>query len=166
MTRQDDASFTAFVEAASPGLLRVAWLLCGDESTAEDLVQEALARVYPRWRRLGADDPVPYARKILVNLNIDRFRRSGRESVTADGSLPDAGSAGSPVEDRDQVVRLLQRLPRREREVVVLRHYADLSERQVADQLGISIGNVKAAGSRGLATLRSLLASTNHEVTS
>ena len=161
MSRRGDEDFVAFVSASSPTLLRTAWLLCGDAAQAEDLVQEAFERVYLKWGRVSRDGaPLAYTRRVLVNLNTDRWRRTHRETVT-DGVRESVGAdsyRGS--DDRDQITRLLQSLPRREREVIVLRHYADMSEQDVARTLGVSVGTVKSSASRGLATLRAALSTT------
>ena len=156
MSGRDDAEFTAFVAARSPSLLHTAWLLCGDAHRAEDLVQETYVRLYRKWRSMNGQ-PWSYARKTLVNLNTDRWR-STRLEVVSD-SLPEAGSTGDEeqVDARRALIDALGTLPRRERDVVVVRHYADLSEIQVADLLGIEVGTVKSAGSRGLARLRTQL---------
>lgn len=148
---------------SSPGLLRTAWLLRGDPFHAEEMVQESLERVYLKWGRIRKGGrPLAYTRRVLMNLNTDRWRRTRKESLTNDGEIRDAATPhASSVEDRDLVVRLLSLLPQREREVVVLRHYADMSERDVAELLGISVGTVKSSASRGLATLRTAM--TEHE---
>ncbi|AKU16839.1 SigE family RNA polymerase sigma factor [Luteipulveratus mongoliensis] len=166
MTSESDEAFSAFVASSSPQLLRTGWLLCGDEHLAEELVQEALARVYPRWGRLADGQPLAYARRILVNLNTDRWRRGRRETVAADGDMPErpVDDGSSAAVDRDLLIRLLGALPRRERQVVVLRHYADLSEQQVADLLDVSVGTVKSSASRGLAVMRSHLTSIEEAV--
>lgn len=163
MSRHDDADFVAFVTASSPGLLRTAWLLCGDSAMAEDLVQEAFERVYLRWGRVKrAGRPLAYTRRVLVNLNTDRWRKVRREALT--DAVPDrvGHDQFGTTDDRDQLTELLQRLPRREREVIVLRHYADMTEKDVAEALGISLGTVKSSASRGLATLRAALATTEN----
>ena len=152
-----DAAFTAFVEQATPSLLRTAWLLTGDHHAAHDLVQAALVRTYVAWPRVRPETALAYARRILVNERTDRWRRTGAELAVA--TPPEsAATAGSATEDRDVVVRLLASLPEQQRKVVVLRYYADLSEQATADVLNISVGTVKSASSRGLATLRAQLA--------
>jgi RNA polymerase sigma-70 factor (sigma-E family) len=154
-----DAAFTAFVEEASPSLLRTAWLLTGDHHVAHDLVQAALVRTYVAWPRVRPETAVAYARRVLVNERTDRWRRHGAELAVA--TPPDSPtSPASATEDRDIVVRLLATLPEQQRRVVVLRYYSDLSEQATADALGISVGSVKSAASRGLATLRAELART------
>jgi len=152
-----DAAFTAFVEQATPSLLRTAWLLTGDHHAAHDLVQAALVRTYVAWSRVRPETALAYARRILVNERTDRWRRTGAELAVA--TPPEsAATAGSATEDRDVVVRLLATLPDQQRKVVVLRYYTDLSEQATADVLNISVGTVKSASSRGLATLRAQLA--------
>jgi len=152
-----DAAFTAFVEHSTPSLLRTAWLLTGDHHTAHDLVQAALVRTYVAWPRVRPETAVAYARRVLVNERTDRWRRHGPELPVA--APPDAPTtAASTTEDRDVVVRLLATLPEQQRKVVVLRYYSDLSEQATADALNISVGSVKSAASRGLATLRAELA--------
>jgi RNA polymerase sigma-70 factor (sigma-E family) len=152
-----DAAFTAFVEQATPSLLRTAWLLTGDHHAAHDLVQAALVRTYVAWPRVRPETALAYARRILVNERTDRWRRHGAE-LTVAATPESAAAASSTTEDRDVVVRLLATLPEQQRRVVVLRYYADLSEQATADALNISVGSVKSAASRGLATLRTRLA--------
>lgn len=151
-----DLAFTAFVEQATPSLLRTAWLLTGDHDVAHDLVQAALVRTYVAWPRVRPETALAYARRILVNERTDRWRRHGAELPVA--IPPEAPRAtDSATEDRDLVVRLLATLPAQQRKVVVLRYYSDLSEQATADALNISVGSVKSAASRGLATLRTQL---------
>ncbi len=151
-----DAAFTAFVEQASPSLLRTAWLLTGDHHAAHDLVQAALVKTYVAWPRVRPAGALAYARRILVNERTDTWRRRRGEVVT--GEVPEpASTASTSSEDRDLVVRLLSTLPDQQRRVVVLRYYTDLPEQAVADLLDISVGSVKSAASRGLAALRSQL---------
>lgn len=161
MSRRGDEDFVAFVSASSSTLLRTAWLLCGDAAQAEDLVQEAFERVYLKWGRVSREGrPLAYTRRVVVNLNTDRWRRTRREVVSDNVRESAASDTFDGSDDRDQITRLLQALPRREREVIVLRHYADMSEHDVARTLGISVGTVKSSASRGLATLRSALSTT------
>lgn len=157
MQREHEAEFVDFVHGTSPRLLTTAWMLSGDPHVAEELVQEALARVYPRWGRVRGDNPAAYARRILVNLHHDRWRRRRREVLTDTvPEQPDATTGTSDLHHLD-LIRALQALPRRERECVVLRHYLDLSERDTAQTLGVSVGTVKSSASRGLAALRAAL---------
>lgn len=148
-----DADFAAFVAASTPSLLRTARLLTGSRDGAQELVQAALVKTYLSWGRVRHEDALPYARRVLVNHRTDRWRRTRREVVVAEP--PDrVHDDGTGAEDRDQILRLLACLPDRQRRVVVLRYYHDLSEQAVAELLGISVGTVKSAASRGLATLR------------
>jgi RNA polymerase sigma-70 factor (sigma-E family) len=154
-----DAAFTEFVEQASPSLMRTAWLLTANHHAAHDLVQAALVKTYVAWPRVRPEGALAFARRVLVNERTDTWRRRRGEVVV--GLVPETPSPpGSTSEDRDLVVRLLATLPEQQRKVVVLRYYADLSEQATADALGISLGSVKSAASRGLATLRAELART------
>jgi RNA polymerase sigma-70 factor (sigma-E family) len=152
-----DAAFTAFVEQASPSLLRTAWLLTGDHHAAHELVQAALVKTYVAWPRVRPEGALAYARKVLVNERTDGWRRRRGEVVV--GEVPERPApAQTASEDRDLVVRLLATLPDQQRRVVVLRYYVDLSEQAVADLLNVSVGTVKSTASRGLAALRAELA--------
>ncbi|MGB3828829.1 MAG: SigE family RNA polymerase sigma factor [Ornithinimicrobium sp.] len=162
MSNEHDEEFVRFVADHSSRLLTAAWMLTGDPHAAEELVHEAMERVYLKWGRVPQGQPKAYARKILVNLHTDRWRSPGTEMVT-DEVPADAVSAdavpkrlGNRESRHVDLIRALQSLPAREREVVVLRHYLDQSERATADALGIGVGAVKAAGSRGLSGLGSL----------
>ena len=140
------------MRAASSSLTRTAWLLTGDADLAAELVQEALVKTYLAWRRVRHGEASAYARRVLVNLNIDRWRRRpATPSEDLDRAVP--SNAEEVIDDRDEVVRMLATLPPQQRRVIVLRYYTDLSEADVADHLGISVGAVKSAASRGLATL-------------
>jgi RNA polymerase sigma-70 factor (sigma-E family) len=148
--------FTDFVRASSGSLLHTAWLLTGDRHRAEDLVQTALIRTYGAWARVRRDDALAYARRVLVNLHTDWWRRRPWREQPAE-VLPERAAAVDPVAQADQryaLVRALAALGRRERAVVVLRYYADLPEAEVAELLGISAGGVKSAASRALVKLR------------
>lgn len=157
MAGRDDATFTDFVRGASPQLLRTAWLLTGSSAAAEDLVQGALERSYVAWPRIRNDSALAYTRRILVNLHIDTGRRRRREHLT--GDVPERASPDltGDVGLADHLTEALATLPRRERQCVVLRFHADLSESDVAELLGVSAGTVKSSTSRGLARLRGLL---------
>ncbi|WP_066583389.1 SigE family RNA polymerase sigma factor [Cellulomonas timonensis] len=155
--------FSAFMLEAEPLLGRMAWLLCGDVHRAEELVQQALVRTYVAWPRARAGDPLAYARKTLTNLRIDTWRKHRRELLTAPDGMPEtAMGAGTHAQaDRDVLVRALLQLSPRRRRVIVLRYLVDLSEREVADDLGISVGTVKSTASRGLVQLRTILAASH-----
>ena len=144
-------------------LVRLATLLVGDQPTAEDIVQDVFARVYPRWYALtdGGTDPLPYIRASVVNGCRSAHRRRGvvRRLGGARDILagpPDEASAEDAVlltEDRREVLRALARLPGRQREALVLRYYVDLSEAEIAAAMGTSRGTVKSTISRGLGAL-------------
>jgi RNA polymerase sigma-70 factor (sigma-E family) len=151
-----DAEFQAYMAARWPVLVRTAYLLTGDRFLAEDLAQTALTRVYASWRRVRrADDVDAYVRRVLVNANAGRFRkRRVAEHLTA---APMDGRVHLPHEaiaERSALMAALAELPARQRAVVVLRYWEDLSEREVAAVLGCSVGTVKSQASKGLARLR------------
>jgi RNA polymerase sigma-70 factor (sigma-E family) len=152
-----DAQFAAFVAAAGPYLLHTAELLCGDRVRAQDLVQTTFERTYRSWYKARDGDPWTYARRVLVNLRIDGWRRTRREVLTATLPDPAAPDHAAAVTARGTVVAALARLPVAQRKVVVLRHLLDLTEAQVAHELGISVGTVKSHNARGLSRLRELL---------
>ena len=150
-----DESFVEFVEHSRRSLSGTAWFLTGDKDDADDLLQTAYLRTYRAWRRVRRDDATAYTRKVLVNLAIDRWRAPTEVPVDQDWRA-DPSDAHASSDDRDHLRRLLDSLPPRQRAVVVLRYYADLSEADVATELDISVGAVKSAASRGLAALRAL----------
>ncbi|QTE24828.1 SigE family RNA polymerase sigma factor [Propioniciclava sp. MC1595] len=148
-----DAEFTAFVEESTPRLVRLGVGLTGSGDAARELVQASLVKTYVAWPRIRQGEAYAYTRRIMANERVDAWRSTRKEVST--GDAPDRPSSpASRTEDHDQLVRLLATLPQRQRAVVVLRYYDDLSEAQVADLLGISVGAVKSAASRGLASLR------------
>jgi RNA polymerase sigma-70 factor (sigma-E family) len=150
----DHSGFDEFVATRSVALLRTAYLLTGDHGLAEDLLQTALAKCWFAWGRIDGP-PEPYVRRALVTTYATWWRRKWRGERPS-GSLPDrpdpAGTAS--VEDRDALWRALGTLPRRQRAVVVLRYYEDLSEADTAAALGISTGTVKSQAAKALAALR------------
>lgn len=156
-----DAEFTEFMSAAQPELLRTARYLTGSDDLARELTQDALTRAYAAWPRVRREGAVAYTRRIMVNRRLDGWRRSSREEPRdpLEAGLDTAVFEGGAAERRDEVVRMLSSLPERQRKVVVLRYYVDLSEQQVADMMGISVGTVKSSAARGLAALRSLTVS-------
>lgn len=163
MQRERDASFTTFMREAQPSLLRTAYFLSGDPDLARELVQDALVRTYLAWPKVRQDTAMAYARRILVNGRADHARRVRREvpSPFLREVIVDADTSHL---ERDQLVALLAQLPDQQRKVVVLRYCVDLSERQTADLVGLSVGGVKSAASRGLAALRQLTISSEGKV--
>jgi RNA polymerase sigma-70 factor (sigma-E family) len=147
----DRDSFDAFVIARRGALLRTAYLLTGSNEDAEDLVQVALLKAVPKWARI-ADHPEPYVRQILARESVTRHRRRRwREVTTAD--LPETAVEGDSL-DKEALRQALLTLAPRQRAVIVLRYYEDLTERQTAEVLGISLGTVKSQARDALARLR------------
>jgi RNA polymerase sigma factor (sigma-70 family) len=152
-TDHPSASFDdAFPELAAVGY-RVAYRLLGDRTEAEDVAQEAVARAYARWRRVH-DHAAPWVARVAANLALDRLRAKGRRRQVELIDAASRGSAERAAVDRLELARLLESLPRRQREVVVMRYLADRSEADTAEALGTSVGSVKRHAHRGLATLR------------
>ncbi|MGK4583068.1 SigE family RNA polymerase sigma factor [Kitasatospora sp. HPMI-4] len=152
----DDAGFSEYVAARWGALVQTAYLLTGDFHEAEDLVQVTLAKAFPHWRRIREETVTSYLRRALVNNNRSRVRRR-RVTHLLMPFLPDrptASAATCPGEDRDLLVVALAGLPERQRAVVVLRYWEDLSVEEVAHELGCSVGTVKSQSSRALAKLR------------
>ena len=151
--------FTEFVIARQAALLRTAYLLTGNAQDAEDLVQTALIKVVPHWRRIR-DNPEPYVRQVLVRENVSRWRRR-RWREEASGELPEpmpGRMAGAP--DHDELLALraaLVLLAPRQRAVLVLRYYEGRTERETAELLGIAPGTVKSHAREALTRLRSHL---------
>jgi RNA polymerase sigma-70 factor (sigma-E family) len=163
---KDEDGFEWFASRVLPRLLRTGWLLTGDAGQAEDAAQEALVRLYAVWPKVRDQEPEQYVLRILRNVVVSTWRKDRRlvlveevrDSGSATASSPSrSGPTAGAVADRLDLVRALQSLPAREREVVVLRHYADLSERAVAEALGVSVGTVKSSSSRGLERLRTIM---------
>ena len=147
--------FSAFATSRWPGLVRLAFGLTGDRWLAEDIAQTALARAYVAWRRVSrADDPDAYLRRILVNTSHRRFRR--RRVTEQPGEPPDIPVEGPAdlVGERAALVAALHQLPPRQRAVIVLRYWQDLTDTQIAATLGCSPGTVRSQLSRALAKLR------------
>ena len=152
-----DRAFVEFVEGAGASLRRTAFLVCGDRHKADDVVQDALYKLYLSWpkvQRMG--NPFAYARRIVVNAAHDGSRRPWRREVSA-AELPDRVERDDFVTghvERDEVLEALRSLAPRQRACVVLRYYEDLSVEQTAEILGCSQGTVKSQAARGLETLR------------
>jgi RNA polymerase sigma-70 factor (sigma-E family) len=149
--------FREFVATRGRPLLRSAWLLTGDRATAEDLVQTALATTWLRWSRIRRRDaPELYVRRVMVTTYLSWRRRRWHGELPA-RELPEAAAPPDLMAAADlrEAVRVeLARLPRRQRAVLVLRYFDDLTEVQTADLLGCSVGTVKSQASRALARLR------------
>lgn len=153
---RDNPGFREYVAARSRSLLRTAYLLTGNVADAEDLVQSALAKTYLAWDRiedLAALDG--YVRRAMVNTHISWWRRRRVEEYPTD-EIPDqavADHAGAS-DLQESMRRAIDRLPERMRAAVVLRFYEDMTEAEVAEALGVSLGTVKSTVSRAVAKLR------------
>lgn len=146
------ASFDAFVRTRGQALWRTAWLLTGDDHLAEDLVQTALQKSWRHWERVGAAGFEAYVRQVMLNTWSAWWRRKWRGEVPSE--VQDRPSVEGPDRFSRDVLNALATLPRGQRAVVVLRYFDDLTEKQTALALGISIGTVKSQTSRALAALR------------
>ena len=156
----EQSSFRDYASARRGDLRRTAYLLCGDWYLADDLVQDALARLYVHWRRVSGKGEVdPYVRRMLINGYLATHRRAWRREVTT-AELPDR-PVTTEVDDgtRDILRRALNELQPSQRAIVVLRYWEDLSVEQTAAALGCSTGNVKSQAARGLSHLRGALVS-------
>jgi RNA polymerase sigma-70 factor (sigma-E family) len=152
----DDREFGEYVSARSRALLRTAYLLTGNVADAEDLVQAALAKTFLAWDRIedrGAVDG--YVRRAMVNTHISWWRRRRVEEYPTD-EIPDQAVADHAVSSdlQETLRRAIDRLPQRMRAAVVLRYYEDMTEAEVAEALGVSLGTVKSTVSRAVAKLR------------
>ncbi|WP_406208953.1 SigE family RNA polymerase sigma factor [Kitasatospora sp. NBC_01560] len=148
--------FEEFVAARSPRLLRMAWLLTGDPHLAEDLLQTALAKVWPKWDKISIDRPEAYVRRVLVNSHVSWWRRRWQGELPH-GELPEPPTDADPYEDvvvGHVVASAVRALPPRQRAVVVLRYFEDLSVEETAAALGCSTGTVKSQTHRALLALR------------
>ena len=167
---QRRAAFEQFVAESTGSLLRTAYLVTGDSGHAEDLVQQSLFKIARRWSRVASmESPQAYARRILINVALDDAKRRSRHRAELAGqSLPDRppsvpwesemswGALGA-ADDRLELIRALGELPPRQRAVLVLRYFDDLTESEVASTLGCSIGTVKSTTSRALEKMRELV---------
>ena len=164
MRPADEADFRAFVSARSPSLLWFAHVLTGDPHTAEDVVQTALAKTALAWPRVRRkDNPEGYVRRAIVTTHLNALRRKPwREQPRA--VIPDDAAASRPesdLDERDAMWTALSGLPARQRAVLVLRYYEDLSEADIADVLGCSRGTVKSQAAKGLTRLRQIVEKEN-----
>ncbi|NYI47546.1 RNA polymerase sigma-70 factor (sigma-E family) [Nocardioides aromaticivorans] len=147
-TDRDDAAFDAFVAARLPHLLRLGRALTGDEQRGADLVQDALERALVRWRRL--DEPEAFVRRAMVNRSISVWRKVRRERPLE--ALDDTAVHDRPADH--ELLAAVRALPARQRAVVALRYYEDLTEVQTAEVLGCSVGTVKSQANRAMLALR------------
>jgi RNA polymerase sigma-70 factor (sigma-E family) len=154
---QDEADFEAYVAARAAALRRTAYLLCGDWHQAEDVVQNALTKLYLAWRRVEKRDGIDaYARQIVVRCVLDERRRGWRRERPVH-VVPDVAAVDASSDDREMLLAALAAVPQQQRAVLVLRYWDDVSIAGTAEVLGISEGAVKSAASRGLDNLRRAL---------
>ncbi len=155
------SSLEQLYRAEHHALVRLGYLLTGDQYAAEDLVHDAFAALQPRWGRLA--DPsraLGYVKVTMVNRSRSRYRRSVRELTRTPqqpSTRPGADEDVLEFEEQRRVVALVARLPRRQRQVVALRYWGQLTEAEIADALGISHGTVKSTASRALTALARLI---------
>lgn len=151
---------TALYQAHALGLIRLAVVMLGDRAAAEDVVQDAFCGLYRRWHALSdTDNALSYVRSSVINGCRSVLRRRGRLAGLAWNSPPgeSAEAAALVSEEHQDVLAAMRRLPRRQREALVLRFYLDLDEEEIARSMRISRGTVKSTTSRGLAALGRLL---------
>jgi RNA polymerase sigma-70 factor (sigma-E family) len=152
----EDEEFRDFMRGRWPATVRLAYGLTGDLGHAEDVAQAAFARAYASWGRVTrAGDPDAYLRRIVVNENRRRFRKR-RVAEDLPGTLPERGvpDGAEDFDERAALLTALGRLGPRQRAVVVLRYWMDMSEAETARALDCSVGTVKSQASRALAALR------------
>ncbi len=154
------SGFAGFVREHTPALLRTAYLLTGDSHAAEELVQDTLSRLYPKWDRVeAAEVPLAYVRRSLSNAYVNQRRRASRREH-AYAEVPerwDDHDAVAQLEDRDAIWSGLRLLSDRQRAALVLRFFEDLSDEAAAAALGCRVGTIRSLVSRGLASLRQQL---------
>jgi RNA polymerase sigma-70 factor (sigma-E family) len=150
-------TFEEFVGARLPALLRFAAAVTGDRALAEDVVQEVLIRLHSQWSRIAdLEQPEAYARKMVINEYLSWRRRWSRFVPTADIAVPSADAPDHATQhaERDALRAELAALPRRQHAVLALRYYLELTDAEIAEYLGCSVGTVRGYASRALATLR------------
>lgn len=160
MVRRDTSEFAEFVAARSTALHRAAYLMVGDVSLAQDLVQEALTKTYVAWPRLrDKGNAEAYTRKAITTTAISWFRRKRWSHERPVEQLPDPGAPGhaESVTQSQWLWTALQQLPVRQRTAIVLRYYEDLTEAQTAEAMGCAVGTVKSQVFAGISKLREQL---------
>jgi RNA polymerase sigma-70 factor (sigma-E family) len=165
LNREDESGFRDFVASNLASLRKLAYVTCGDWHTAEDAVANALAKLYPRWRRL--DRPDLYVKTMVFRAAVDETRRPWRRERSAGDALPDVTmrDPSGATDERLRVHTALRSVPPRQRAALVLRFYQGLTMEETANVLGCNIGTAKSQTSRGLAKLRTILAAENIELT-
>ena len=154
-----DEDFADYVRARQQRLLRAAYLVCGDEHLAQDLLQGALVKLALHWPKVRDEHPDAYVRRILYRDAVSAWRRRRHEVIGADVAFA-AATAPERVEgriDRIDLMRALDQLAPRQRAVIVLRYFEDRSEREIAETLGVSTGTVKSQAHDALRRLREIV---------
>ena len=152
-----ERDFTGFVRAHTGDLLRTAYLLTGDSTAAEELVQDTLVRLYPKWAMVAAAEvPLAYVRRSLTNGFVNFTRRASRREIAVDFVPERMDSIDRPgqFDDRDEIWAMLRDLPERQRAALVLRYFHDLPDEEIGDALGCRVGTVRSLVSRGLTAMR------------
>lgn len=153
----DDAAFESFVREHSASLIRTAVLVTGNRHAGEELIQDTLTMLYPRWERVvAADAPVAYVRRSAMNRFISQRRKPGARDVAV-WELPDGWDGtdlGESIAVRRTIWQLLGTLPERQRAAIVLRHFHDLPETEIAEVLGCRPASVRSLISRGMGSMR------------
>lgn len=157
--------FTAFAAARQQALGRMAFLLTGEHHAAEDLVQIALAKTYLAWDRIRAKGATEaYVRRIIVNEYTSWWRRAWRQRERVTGEVPERpASVDDDYGERDEIWRAIRTLSPKQRAVIVLRYYEDLTETETANVLDVTIGTVKSHTNRALVRLRGKLSTNRTE---
>ena len=157
-SREDDTDFADFFVATWPRLFRTTYAIAGDRESAEDALQSAYAKAFASWRRVrAADHPEAYVRRMAVNELVNVRRRAWWRAERSYAEPPEPPPVSAPEPGtgaRDAVWTAVCSLPPRQRAVVVLRYYEQLSEAEIAEVLGCSRGTVKSQASRALRALR------------
>ena len=158
-------TFEEYAAAAWPRLYRTSYLLAGNHADAEDLAQQTLVQAYRSWDKVSrADQPGAYLRRMMTNLYISGQRPRSRRLELLTDTLPEPRRGAGPApEDRMELWPHVASLPPRQRAVIVLRYYEQLSEREIAETLGCSAGNVKSTAHRALKALRVAIGSEAHD---
>ena len=161
--RERDAAFAEYFAARSAAMRSTAFLLCGDWHRAEDLVQTAFTKLYLRWNRVQRHESLdPYVRTVLIRTFIDEGRWGWWRRERPHETHVDVAAVPESADDRVTLMRALAGVPSRQRAVLVLRYWQDLSVEETASVLGCSPGTVKSQAARGLDTLRAVMAEPAH----
>ena len=154
----DVLTFDEYAAVAWPSLYRYAYLLTGNHADAEDIAQQTLLKAYRSWSRIqSVDSPAAYLRRMLTNTYISDRRPKARRLEVLTDAPPERGQAPGASDEHLALWPHVNSLPPRQRAVIVLRYYEDLTEQEIADTLGCSPGNVKSTAHRALKSLRAAL---------